>query len=566
MKNFTKTILAFTFLFLTAFIANATHNRAGLITFQQIGVLTFEVTCTTYTKASSLPADRDSLMFNWGDGTSEFVTRSNGNGTILNNDIKLNIYTKTHTFTNAGQFTVAMTDPNRNGGILNVNPPNSDQVPFHIETTLEVFQSTSQSMNNSPIVLQSPVDVAYQGQVFKYTPNAFDVEGDSIAYALTVPLNSVGTPVTNYTFPHDYDNQIYSFDETTGVYTWTTPQTCGEYNLAILIKEYRGGVLISTIIQDMQITVKCLNNRVPTVSTTLAADEICVFAGETISFDIITNDLDAGQQNILTVTGGPFVTQNPAQLIGGNNYQTLPSTNQFTWQTNCNHIRKESYQIVFKAQDDFEGLVGGVDLKVIRIHVIPTLPENVQTNVQPTQIELTWDNLYSCDSSTNFNSFSIWRQECTNTLAVDSCVINLGIENYALIANNVSTLAPNGSGSYYYLDTDIENGKTYCYRVLADFGFDFSVSTNSIINNNIKINYYPNPIQRGNLLNIDVTEDVNDLTFEIHNLLGQKIDAGIIRIENQTARIEMPQQESIYIISLFEAKQKVKSFKVIVKD
>ena len=58
----------------------ATHNRAGEITYSQIGPLTIRATVTTYTKASSQGADRDSVLLAWGDGQSDIVFRVNGNG------------------------------------------------------------------------------------------------------------------------------------------------------------------------------------------------------------------------------------------------------------------------------------------------------------------------------------------------------------------------------------------------------------------------------------------------------------------------------------------------------
>ncbi|HMR42327.1 MAG TPA: hypothetical protein PKC40_00770, partial [Saprospiraceae bacterium] len=71
----------------------ATHNRAGEITVRQLGTcesLMIEATITTYTKASSRAADRDTLTICWGDGNCEKVPRSNGSGQILPNDTKLN--------------------------------------------------------------------------------------------------------------------------------------------------------------------------------------------------------------------------------------------------------------------------------------------------------------------------------------------------------------------------------------------------------------------------------------------------------------------------------------------
>ncbi|MFK7982411.1 MAG: hypothetical protein AB8G86_20685, partial [Saprospiraceae bacterium] len=56
----------------------ATHNRAGEISVEQIDALTIKAMITTYTKASSIQADRDSLTLCWGDGNCELLVRING--------------------------------------------------------------------------------------------------------------------------------------------------------------------------------------------------------------------------------------------------------------------------------------------------------------------------------------------------------------------------------------------------------------------------------------------------------------------------------------------------------
>jgi gliding motility-associated-like protein len=468
MKILTKIIGLLSILMLFGFSANATHNRAGEITFRQIGDLTFEVTCTTYTKTSSVPADRDSLEFVWDDGTSQFVGRSNGNGQPMANDIKFNIYVATHTYPGRGQYKITMTDPNRNAGILNVNPPNSDQVPFHLETWLDILNPNFQGYNNSPILLQPPIDVAYRNQVYIHTPNAYDADGDSIAYELIVPLQAQGTPVTNYSYPHAVPFVSHSFNPVTGEYIWTTPQICGEYNLAILIKEYRAGQLISTIIRDMQITVECLNNRPPVIAD---LDDICVIAGEILTFTVSADDPDTGQKVNLTATGGPFIlTPSPAQFTGANGYQFPIVTKQFTWTTACEHIRRQPYQVVFKAEDNFQDSTGAVDLYVIQITVIAPPPKDVQATALSGKVTVTWENPYLCDDLSRFEGFSVWRREGSNPFPIDTCETGLAGKGYVKIADDWTTIDPNGSGRYYYLDEDVETARFYCYRILAKFG------------------------------------------------------------------------------------------------
>ena len=101
-------------LFLSLWFADdlmATHNRAGEITVRQTGDLTVEVTVTTYTKTSSTQADRDSVEVFWGDGSSEYVFRINGEGEPLSNNRKLNYYVASHTYPGRATYTISMMDP-----------------------------------------------------------------------------------------------------------------------------------------------------------------------------------------------------------------------------------------------------------------------------------------------------------------------------------------------------------------------------------------------------------------------------------------------------------------------
>ncbi len=92
--------------------AFATHNRAGEITFvcDSTNILKYFITITTYTKESSIQADRCDLEIRFGDGDIDTIPRINGplldcptpatmGETVPNaNDVKMNIYTVEHTF------------------------------------------------------------------------------------------------------------------------------------------------------------------------------------------------------------------------------------------------------------------------------------------------------------------------------------------------------------------------------------------------------------------------------------------------------------------------------------
>ncbi|MCI5090050.1 MAG: gliding motility-associated C-terminal domain-containing protein, partial [Phaeodactylibacter sp.] len=264
-------LLLLMFFTMGATVVFATHNRAGEIRVELVdgdctgpNGLTVQATVITYTKASSIPADRDTLTICWGDGTCERVARSNGpgsppQGVILENDTKRNFYIATHTYPARTTYTISMTDPNRNGGILNVNFPNSDQVRFHIQTEYTFLNPQVQGCNNSPILLQPPIDIGCVGRVFTHNPNAFDADNDSLTYEFITPMQDVNLPVPNYqevTAINPGPNNQITIDRFTGDIVWDAPQRAGEYNIAILIREYRNGQQIGSIVRDMQILVE----------------------------------------------------------------------------------------------------------------------------------------------------------------------------------------------------------------------------------------------------------------------------------------------------------------------
>ncbi len=453
----------------------ATHNRAGEITYVQTGDLTIEATITTYTKASSEPADRDSLTIFWGDGTSSRLPRTNGNGQgeILPGDVKYNTYKGSHTYPGRSTYTMSMQDPNRVGNILNINNSNSLSVKFYIETTITFLNPQFQGRNKSAQFQTQPIDKACVGQRFVHLPGAYDPDDDSLSFELITPLNGPGDPVPEYVLPSSIspgpENQVF-FNELNGEFIWDAPQRAGEYNIAILIKEYRNGVLINTIIRDMQITVEQCDNRPPVV---LADDRICVVAGETILRDIVVEDPDLGQRVRLSASGGPFIVTPPtAQLTVDSGYQPKPLTGQFLWNTTCDHIVKNDYSAVFKAEDDFFrnefDTSGLVDLHELRIHVSGPAPQNLDAVSAGPAIQLAWDSPYTCETTARdfFRGFTIWRALIPTTVDIDTCGTDLTSYGYVPIAFQITDRVGN---RYGYLDENVERGVTYCYRVTAEF-------------------------------------------------------------------------------------------------
>jgi gliding motility-associated-like protein len=464
----------------------ATHNRAGEIAVEVVGdctsSLTVKATISTYTKASSFSVDRDTLELCWGDGTCIMVGRVNGPGSppqgeLLENDTKKNIYIGYHTYTARGQYTISMLDPNRNSGVLNVNYPNSDQITFFIQTVYTMPNPNTIGCNQTPILSQPPVDVGCVGQKFTHNPNAYDPDpNDSIAYRLTVPLQDIGLDVPNYEFPNQIMpgvNNNITIDEATGDIVWDAPQQAGEYNIAMFIISYRNGVAIDTVLRDMQIRIfdQC-DNAPPVVETPF--DEICVIAGELVEFQVVAAAplFETDQKVRLTALGAPFVQQyNPAVFIGENFlWEDDPVTKTFRWQTSCEHISSQYYSVVFKAVDDFfTGDSGLATLKTVRIKVVGPPPEDVEAEATGSKVNISWELPYSCEDAEEnyFQGFSVWRRNGSNNFIIDICDPGLEGKGYTKINNNlVLDILDN---RYFFEDEDVEAGRTYCYRILAQF-------------------------------------------------------------------------------------------------
>ena len=241
---------------------------------------------------------------------------------------------------------------------------------------------------------------------------------------------------------------------------WDVPQQIGVYNFAILISEYRQGFCVSQVRRDIQIIVFDQANNPPVIDT---IRDTCIVAGAILNFPVFSTD--PGQDVTLTAEGGPLkVPTSPAIFTGGTGAGGF--TGNFFWQTDCDHVRRQPYIVVFKAEDDFG--FGSLDFHLTdeltwQIKVVAPPPENVQANAITGAIKVTWDSLYTCSASSNFIGFTVWRKIGSDSFAIDTCEPSLAGKGYTKITNQIIS-------SYTYLDKNVDIGFDYCYRVLAEFG------------------------------------------------------------------------------------------------
>lgn len=452
MKKLFTTILLLTF----SLIAFATHQRAGEISYKWLNGLTYEATIVTYTYTQS-PADRPELELFWGDGTSSIIQRVTE--TLLGNDIKKNVYKYDggssggqHTYPAPGTYVMSMEDPNRNAGIINI--PNSVNIPFYIETTLVINPFLGN--NSSPVLLNPPIDNACIYQPFTHNPWAVDPDGDSLSYRLDFCKGAGGLYIPGFFYPPA--NNILTVDANTGELLWDSPLLNGEYNLCIMIDEWRQGIKIGSVRRDMQITVIPCNNQPPKI---FPLKDTCVVAGTNLSFVVSAYDPDSSVIR-LSGNGAPLlVPSSPASFptVQGNN--SISST--FIWQTECSHVKKSPYQMNFKVED-FSQPVQLVDFESVNITVVCPAPENLTATPSGNHIDLKWDK----SICTNGIGYRIYRRPGYYGFIPDHCETGVpAYTGYTMISEN------NSINDTTYIDDNngsgLIRGIDYCYMVISYF-------------------------------------------------------------------------------------------------
>jgi gliding motility-associated-like protein len=430
----------------------ATHNRAGEITYVQISELTYEITIITYTATGpGWTADRPDLEIRWGDNTTSILPRVEK--TALPDYYQRNKYVGTHTYPGPGTYELVVEDPNRNQGVDNI--PNSVNVVFSISTILQI--SPEDGTNSTPVLTQPPVDKAAVGQIFIHNPGAYDPDGDSISYALTVCRGEDGQPIPGYTLP-PASNSI-TMNPVNGDLVWDTPTETGVYNIAILIEEWRNGHKIGKIIRDMQIEVYQTNNKPPQIIT---VDKICVEADSLLRLSVPANDPN-GDEISMSANGAPFLIPNSYatfefEYLGNGNAE-----GEFVWQTECDYVRKQPYLVNFKAQDNASP-ISLVDIKNLSILIVGPASELIALEPTTNTINLLWTK-NECKNVVGYDIYRhtepiAWEPEFCDTGIPD----NLGYELIGSTSDRLdTTFLDNNNGE------GLIQGFTYCYRVVARY-------------------------------------------------------------------------------------------------
>jgi gliding motility-associated-like protein len=428
----------------------ATHNRAGEITFRQISAYTYEFTITTFTYTLS-PVDRDTVNILWGDNTSSAAPRIQR--IELPDYYRKNVYLIRHTFPGPGVYRVVMQDPTRNYGVLNI--PNSVRVYFSVETTLIINPQISN--NDTPIMLNYPLDKAAVGRKFVHNPGAFDQDGDSLAYKLTTCTKELGHPIENYTYPLTSDT--FYVDPIRGDLVWNAPVDTGKYNIAMNIEVWRHRVKIGNIERDMQVEVHQSNNH-PPVNPPFR--DLCIEAGQLIDFTFTVRDTDSDNIDV-QVIGGPLQFADTVHRAKFSKVASGPgfTTMRFTWLTDYPQARKQPYTIIIRSTDDYASLKL-VDISDFDVNVMAPAPKNLVTNPGNNTIGLKW----SKSPCNGVVGYDIYRKSDSTALKRDTCVGGIPAGSGYIKVGSASGI----SDTVFQDNNNLGLGVNYCYRVVAVLG------------------------------------------------------------------------------------------------
>lgn len=478
--------LALTVLMGNSFSSMASHLRAGEITVEResCSSLTFRITVTVFTNTIDTPVRFGGIedWLDFGDGERFLIPeQDNVLRPDLGEGIAMASFTIRHTYSGNGMYVVSYSEPNRNGGVVNMD--DSFYTRFYIES--RIIADPFLGCNSTPRLRVPPIDRGCTGVAWFHNPGAYDPDGDSLSYELAVPFSALNRTVLNYRDPAaqgfytNYANgnetgtgpPSFAINPVDGTLTWDSPGSIGEYNIAFVVREWRrvNGTWVSLgfVRRDMQIIVDDCDNERPSLEV---PEDLCVVAGTTIDASIFGTDPDGDSVKIeaFSEVFDFAEAQSPATFKPFPPRFGLPPTElKFQWNTECAHIRDQRYQVVFKITDKSPTGSRLVTFKTWFIRVVGPAPEweSATTDLATRSAVLQWDP-YICE---NAESIQVWRRVDSYAFEPDSCQTGMPASpGYVLIDTVPGTETT-------YMDTNggngLASGAQYCYRLVALFPF-----------------------------------------------------------------------------------------------
>jgi hypothetical protein len=230
---------------------------------------------------------------------------------------------------------------------------------MYIETQLNRAPS-NYGANNSPRFLSQLIGTSIIGSPTSLSFAAIDLDGDSLTYQLVNPMQNNGTPcifTSGADSAHPFGSFTvagsFSFDNLTGQLNYNL-NTQGKFIVAVRVDEYRHGIKLGSVVQDLQLTSINSSNKVPYVFDVLNSSSVLsgkvvsgsaieVKSGDTIDFTVRATDDDLNQQIKLDSIYAAYTAAAMALMPGATLTYTHLHPNaafdtiaiHFHWSPNC---------------------------------------------------------------------------------------------------------------------------------------------------------------------------------------------------------------------------------------
>lgn len=258
--------------------------------------------------------------------------------------------------------------------VRNVSSNVTGMDPFHVQTTMN---TALQACNNSPVFTAAqPIPYVCANQPVSYNFGVIETDGDSMTFSLVNAMRSASASVTYYP-PYSGSQPIagITIDPATGQINFT-PLVLGNFIVVIQAREYRNGILIGSVMRDIQFIVQnCQINNVPdatggqitnltggAVQTGPYALQLC--EGSSFTFNASYTDSDFMDTLSLT-TNITSVLQGATFSTSGTN----PLTGTFSW-TAIDGSSGNNNSFTVTVQDN-ACPVSGTQTYVYNINVLP---------------------------------------------------------------------------------------------------------------------------------------------------------------------------------------------------
>jgi gliding motility-associated-like protein len=225
----------------------------------------------------------------------------------------------------------------RNAAINTIINPSAENI--YVEA---VLNNLDFPCNSSPYFSNPPIPFVCVGQPYCFNNGSFDADGDSLSYSLITPATSSTTSVV---YNNSYSasqpllsSPAVSFDIVSGDMCMF-PTSLEVTVFAVLVQEWRNGVMIGSVMRDIQLrTINCTNSN-PYVNginnTNTYSVNAC--AGVPLSFVVSSFDVDSSQSVILNwnnaIAGASFTTSGTSRPSG--TFSWTPSVSDISSAPQC---------------------------------------------------------------------------------------------------------------------------------------------------------------------------------------------------------------------------------------